>query len=154
MSENKGRFTKGDPRILAGHKVSGRPKKSVVWKKAENKLREALPRLLLMEKNDLQALLASNPNGAEMLAAKYIHEHVVEAVNRFLGKPPTPLTGADGDPLIPEQTAPVLPVLSFRDMTEEEVDRFIAATAAARRAASMPSPDAPQKAADPPPATP
>lgn len=65
---------------------SGLRKKTTAWKNAEEALREALPRILMMEKNKLQILLQSNPNGIEMLAAKYVHEHPIECVNRFLGK--------------------------------------------------------------------
>lgn len=64
----------------------GRPKKTTNWRKAEDLLRETIPRILLMDKNELQQILASNPTGAEMLAAKYVHEHPTECVNRFLGK--------------------------------------------------------------------
>ena len=65
---------------------SGRPAKSTAWKKAEAILREALPRILMMSKSKLSELLRDNPSGAEMLAAKYVHEHPIECVNRFLGK--------------------------------------------------------------------
>ena len=75
-------FVKGDPRRAK----TGRPKKTASWKAAENELRGAIPRVLMMEKNALAALLRDNPTGAEMVAAKLIHEHVPEAVNRFLGK--------------------------------------------------------------------
>lgn len=117
--------------------VSGNPgglkPKSTSWKKAEDLLREALPRLLMMEKNKLQQLIQSNPTGAEMLAAKYLHEHAVEAVNRFLGKPATPLTGADGKDLIPATPAPILPTLDFSGphWTPEALAAFIDATRAA-----------------------
>ncbi|MES2155381.1 MAG: hypothetical protein V4510_09630 [bacterium] len=122
-------FTKNDPRRAKG----GRPKKSVSWKQAEDKLREAIPRLLVMDKNDLHALLASNPTGAEMLAAKYLHEHAVEAVNRFLGKTATVLTGAEGKPLIPTPPPPALPPIDFSGplWTPERLDEFIKATAQA-----------------------
>jgi hypothetical protein len=66
--------------------ASGRPKKSPSWKKAEEAIRDAIPRVLVMRKSDLQRILADNPTGAEMLAAKYVHEHPTECVNRFLGK--------------------------------------------------------------------
>lgn len=113
---------KNDPRI---GKNGGRKRKSVAWKDAEETLREALPRVLLMSKNDLQALLQSNPTGAEMLAAKYIHEHVPAAVERFLGKTPSILTGADGEPLIPKPITPALPPISFIGWTPEQLDKFI-----------------------------
>ena len=91
------KFVKGDPRIQLG----GRPKKSVTWKEAEEALREALPRVLLMTKNELQQALSSNPSGAEMIAAKFLHEHVPQTVERFLGKVADVLTGAEGKPLYP-----------------------------------------------------
>ena len=105
----------------------GRPKKTVEWRRAENALREAIPRILLMKKDMLQRLLQSNPTGAEMLAAKYIHEHVPAAVDRLLGKTPNELTGQGGKPLITAQ--PVLPAINFTDWTEEQIDRFIEKTA-------------------------
>jgi len=132
-------FTKNDPRR---GKSPGRPKKSVEWKDAEEELRTAIPRLLLMEKNDLKKLLESNPTGAEMLAAKYLHEHAVEAVNRFLGKTPNVLTGAEGKPLIPPAAIPILPPIDFSgplwegEAGAKRLDEFIAATAAAVKKAS------------------
>lgn len=123
-------FQKGqaNPGFKKGHKgTGGRPKKSVVWKVAEDALREALPRILLMRKNDLQRLLQSNPSGAEMLAAKYLHEHVPQAVDKFLGKTPSVLIGQRGKPPITVQ--PPLPSISFTDWTAEQIDRFIDITA-------------------------
>ncbi len=97
----KGRpFTKGDPRAEKGRKNGGRPKKTVSWKEAEDLLRDALPRVLKMDKNTLAQLIQSNPSGAEMVAAKFIHEHVPQTVERFLGKVPDVLTGADGAPVV------------------------------------------------------
>lgn len=106
----------------------GRPVKSPRWKKAEAELREALPRVLLMRKSDLQKLLADNPTGVEMLAAKYVHEHENECVNRFLGKMPTVLTGEDGEPLIPTPPAPPPAPINFTGWTAAQIDRFIEAT--------------------------
>lgn len=106
----------------------GRKKKSVQWDKAAAALEEALPRVMLMEKNKLQNLLQSNPTGAEMVAAKYIHEHIPDVVNRFLGKTPNVVTGAEGAPLIPAAPAPILPPISFVGWTVEQIDRFIEAT--------------------------
>lgn len=142
-------FTKNDPRRGTS---SGRPKKSVTWKEAEDALREAIPRLMLMSKKDLKLLLEANPTGAEMLAAKYIHEHVPHTVERFLGKTPTPLTGVDGKPLIPEAAAPILPPLDFSKMSEAQLDRLIEATAAANGRAAAPAPASAPPAADTPPA--
>lgn len=65
---------------------SGRPKKSTNWRKAEDVLREAIPRLLLMTRSEIAKEMAAEPNGAIMLAHRYVEEHTVEAVNRFLGK--------------------------------------------------------------------
>lgn len=110
---------------------SGRPKKTVTWKQAEKELRDALPRILLMTKNDLHSLLASNPTGTEMLAAKYLMEHVPDAVNRMLGKTPNVLTGKDGAPLIPKPAAPVYPAMNFDGWKPEQIDEFIKATSQA-----------------------
>ena len=117
-------FTKDDPRRSPG----GRPKKTVSWKKAEDKLREAIPRLLLMPKKKREKLIADNPTGAEMLAAKYIEEYTPQAVDRFLGKVPTEFTGKDGSPLIPKASMPILPPMDFSGWKPEQIDRFIAAT--------------------------
>lgn len=124
-------FSKGDPRAAKGRGKGGRPKKTVTWKQAETELREAMPRVLLMTKNDLQNMLASNPTGSEMLAAKYIMEHVPDAVNRFLGKTPNVLTGKDGKDLIPKPPTPILPIMSFDGWTPDQIDDFIKATSAA-----------------------
>lgn len=123
---NGRRFTRGDPRT----KLGGRKKKTVNWKEAEDALREAIPRILMMEKAELQALLASNPTGVEMLAAKYIHEFAPKAVERLLGKTPVELTGKDGTPLIPAPPPVVLPPISFDGWKPDQIDAFIAATAA------------------------
>lgn len=122
-------FTKGNP-------GGGRPKKSVSWKQAEEELRDAMPRILLLPKNELSQLLMDNPTGVEMLAAKYLHEHVSEAVNRFLGKTPHVLTGKDGEPLIPKGALPVLPALDFSSWKPEQVNAFIKATAEASKKAA------------------
>ena len=123
-------FTKNDPRAAKGRAKGGRPKKSVSWKEAENALREAIPRILLMPKDDVAKLLKANPTGAEMLAAKYIHEHATEAVNRFLGRIPSEITGKDGAPLIPDAPAPVLPPMDFTGWKSKQIDKFIEATKA------------------------
>ena len=115
-------FKKNDPRINPG---PGRPKKSVTWKKAEEELRKAIPRLLLMTEVELQGFLKKNPTGVETLAARYIDEHLMATVDRFLGKTPNILTGKDGDPLIPEQKAPVLPPIDFSKWKPSQIDRFI-----------------------------
>ena len=125
--KNKGQFVKGDPRINAG----GRPKKPEIWDKAEQALLEAVPRLLLMHKNELQAHLASNPPMHDVLAARFISECPKDAINRFLGKVPLPLTGAEGAPLIPEPKAPLIPPLDFSTWKPEQIERFIDATGAA-----------------------
>lgn len=118
-------FTKGDPRAAAGRKLAGRKPKSVTWKEAEEALREAVPRLLLMPKHALAALLQDNPTGVEMLAAKYIHEHAVEAVNRFLGKVAehvkSELTGKDGAPLVPE-------IVALKNFSTDQLLKLIEAT--------------------------
>lgn len=119
-------FTKGDPRAKKG----GRKKKTVEWKEAEDALREAIPRLLLMPKNELSNLLRDNPTGAEVLAAKFLMESPAKAVERFLGKMPLPLTGPEGKPLIPEGSLPLLPPINFAGWDKAQVDAFIAATAA------------------------
>lgn len=81
----------------------GRKPKSVHWKQAEEALREALPRILMMKKSALQKLLANDPTGVEMLAYKYVLEHETETVNRFLGKTPDNINaeigGRDGSPI-------------------------------------------------------
>lgn len=128
--KRRGQFVKNDPRRSPG----GRPKKTTSWKEAEDALREAIPRILMMEKNALTQLLASNPTGVEMLAAKYIHEHVPQTVDKFLGKTPNVLTGADGKDLIPTPPAPILPPIDFANFKPEQIDSFIAATASAARA--------------------
>ena len=79
-----------------GNKGGGRKKKTVTWKAAEEMLREAIPRVLMMSKNELALLLQANPTGAEMVAAKFIHEETTETVNRFLGKVPNIVTGDGG----------------------------------------------------------
>ena len=119
-------FTKGDPRIAQGHKVAGRKKTPPEWKEMADELRLTIVRLLSLEKNDLTLLLQSNPTGVEMLAAKYIHENAVEAVNRFLGKVEDrikqELTGKDGASFNP----PAL--LDLSKLTPEELLKLIEAT--------------------------
>lgn len=125
MPRGKGRpFTKNDPRSAKG-RGSGRPKKSVTWKKAETALREAFPRLLMMDDIKLEKFLKSNPTGVEIVAARYIKENLKETVDRFLGKTPNVLTGQDGSPLIPEQKAPVLAPIDFSKWSSKQIDRFI-----------------------------
>jgi hypothetical protein len=106
----------------------GGPKKTTSWKEAEDLLRDAIPRLIKMDKNELAELLKSNPTGAEMLAAKYIHEHAVEAVNRFLGKTPetikSEVTGKDGAPLL----AGGVPVIDFSKFSPDKIRALIEAT--------------------------
>lgn len=131
----------------------GRKPKTVQWKDAEDALREALPRLLLMRKNELAKLLQDSPTGAEVLAAKFLMESPKAAVERFLGKMPQALTGAEGKPLIPEGTGAVtiLPQLDFDHplWTEARLDAFIAATAAGRAPAAAPTPTPPSAAPAP-----
>ena len=125
MKRGKGKpFTKNDPRSFRGKGV-GRPKKSVTWKKAETALREAFPRILLMDEISLLRLLKNNPTGVDIVAARYIKEHLPALVDRFLGKTPNVLTGKDGEPLIPEQKAPVLPPIDFSKWSPKQIDRFI-----------------------------
>ena len=125
MKRGKGKpFTKNDPRASKG-RGAGRPKKTVTWKKAETALREAFPRILLMDEISLVKLLKSNPTGVEIVAAKYIKEYLPALVDRFLGKTPNVLTGKDGDPLIPEQKVPVLPMLDLSILTKKQLDKFI-----------------------------
>lgn len=93
-----------------------------------DELRLTIVRLLAMEKNDLTELLKGNPTGVEMLAAKYIHENAVEAVNRFLGKVTEKfsgeLTGKDGAPLVPTSA----PVIDFSKFKPDEIRKIIEAT--------------------------
>lgn len=128
-SQLKGEKKGGDGRIQPGEvrNPSGRPKKSVTWKKAEHALREALPRLLLMPKDKMREILEANPTGAEVLAALYIREHVVEAVNRFLGKTPDVITGEDGLPLIP--AAPALDLGKWTPLALEALRKRLAGDA-------------------------
>lgn len=116
-------FTANDPRRLLAVGLGGRPKKSVTWKEAEDALREAIPRLLLMSADELKKLLEKNPTGAERLAADYIRENVAAAVDKFLGKTATPITGKEGAPLIP--SAPLMDVSKF---TVDELLKIIEAT--------------------------
>ena len=126
-----GTFKKGN----SASKGHGPKKKSVTWLEAEELLRAAIPRLLKMPKNELARLLQENPTGAEMVAAKFIHEHAPEVVNRFLGRMPNVLTGAEGAPLMPAAPpAAPLPPISFIGWTAPQIDAFIAATAAAAKA--------------------
>lgn len=131
-----GQFKPGDPRT----KLGGRPKKTVAWKDAEDELRATIPRILAMTKNDLEKCLKDNPNGYEMLAAKFVVESPKAAVERFLGKMPQVLTGAEGAPLVPAQPAPIIPPMDFKGWKPEQVDKFIEATAAAvARAGAAPA---------------
>lgn len=112
---------------------SGRPKKTVTWKAAEDLLRATIPILVMMTDKELRELMKRGPSVAEALAIAYIQEHPIEAVNRFLGKPATPLTGGDGAPLIPApvpSTTNVFPPLDFAHplWTPERLDKFIEAT--------------------------
>ena len=60
MKRGKGKpFTKNDPRSAKG-RGAGRPKKSVTWKKAEEELRKAIPRLLLMTEDEREKILKKN----------------------------------------------------------------------------------------------
>lgn len=120
-------FVKDDPRRAKG----GRPKKTVAWKEAEDELRATIPRILAMTKNDLETVLKDNPTGYEMLAAKFVVESPKAAVERFLGKMPQVLTGAEGAPLVPAQPAPIIPPMDFKGWKPEQIDKFIEATAAA-----------------------
>lgn len=117
-------FTKNDPRSSKG-RGAGRPKKTVTWKKAEVDLRQAFPRLLLMTSVELKNLLSKNPKVFEMVAAKYIEDYPTATVDRFLSKIPNILTGEGGQPLIPEQKAPVLPPIDFSKWSPKQIDRFI-----------------------------
>ena len=138
---------------------SGKRKNSTSWKEAEEALREAIPRLMNMEQNELKLLLQSNPKGYEVLAAKYIVEHVPQTVERFLGKTPTQITGKDGEPLMPKPAAPILPVFDFTGplWTGDRLDAFIEATAKAIKKptpAAAPAAPAPTAPADEPPSKP
>lgn len=115
-------FTKNDARR---GKSPGRPRKSVSWKAAEDALREAIPRILMLSAADLEAHIKSKPNGADLLAIRYIEENPSEVVNRFLGKVANVLTGEGGKPLIP---ASIGPQLSFEGWTATQIDAFITAT--------------------------
>lgn len=130
-------FTKDDPRR---GKSPGRPRKTVEWKTAEDELRAALPRLMMMSAKELKDLVKNGLSVVDELAIAYIREHPVEAVNRFIGKPATPLTGADGKPLIPPAAPAVnvnLPAMDFSSplWTPEALAKFIDATAAAGKKA-------------------
>lgn len=121
----KGQFIKNDPRIKLGHGLAGRKKTPPEWKEMAEEMRLTIVRLLALEKNALQDLLKANPTGVEMVAAKYIHEHPIETVNRFLGKSPdivkAELTGADGKPLIPDSEA-------FKALTTQQLLALIELT--------------------------
>jgi hypothetical protein len=100
-------------------------------------LRLAIVRILSMDKEGVRVLLSGNPTGAEMLAAKYVHEHPTEAVNRFLGKTPdvikSELTGKDGAPLVPAKK------VDLSDLSDEKLDKLIAAAATAARPKATPT---------------
>lgn len=121
---------KDDPRR---GKSPGRPRKTVEWKEAEDELRAAIPRLLMMSKAELTALVKAGLSMIDELAVTYIREHPVETVNRFLGKTALPLTGGDGKPLIPPAPAVNvnLPAIDFTGplWTPEALAKFIDATA-------------------------
>jgi hypothetical protein len=106
---------------------SGLKKKTVTWKAAEDLLRTALPRIMLMTEEELKKFLKDSPKGAEMLALKYVREYPTKCVDRFLGKVADVLTGADGMPLIPSPPQPVLPPMDFSGWTPDQVERFIIA---------------------------
>jgi hypothetical protein len=110
----------------------GRPKKTVTWQQAEDALREALPRVLLMTETERRELIKANPTGAESLAIKFYEEVPARAIERFLGKMAQPLTGANDSPLIPNSSAilPVIAPMDFKGWTKEQVDEFIKATGA------------------------
>ncbi len=76
-----------------------------------------------MTTDELQRVLKENPTGAERLAADYIREHVAAAVDKFLGKTPTQITGKDGAPLMP-----AAPAMDFSRYTSEELLKLIEAT--------------------------
>lgn len=118
-------FTKNDPRR---GKSPGRPKKSVTWKQAEEALREALPRMIMLTDKERAALVKAGATGAELLAMRYIDEETAETVDRFLGKTPKVLTGANGAPLIPKPVGALLPLMSFEGWTPAQIDRFIEST--------------------------
>jgi hypothetical protein len=116
-------------------KSPGRPRKTVEWKEAEEHLRSTIPLLLMMTEKDLREFIKGEITVGERLAIDYIRESPVEAINRMLGKIPTPLTGAEGKPLIPNPVPAVnvnLPAIDFSApmWTAERLDQFIMATAA------------------------
>ena len=118
-------FVKGDPRIALSAGKQGRKKKPPEWNEMSDDLRLTIVRLMSMKKSELQALLKSDPTGVEMLASKYIYDHAVETVNRFLGKTPdvvkSEVTGKDGKPLVPETNA-------IKSLTRDELLSLIEAT--------------------------
>lgn len=124
---------------------SGRPKKTVKWAEAEAALRAAIPLVMLMTKSQLQKALADDPTGALILAAKFVHESPAKAVERFLGKVPQELTGANGTPLVPP-SAPL--VANFSGWSTQQIEAFVRATAEAKKAPAAPTTPA---ASDPPP---
>lgn len=106
-----------------------------------------------MERSELTALLQGKPTGAEMLAAKYLHEYVPQSIERFLGKVKdvvqSEVTGANGEPLIPAAT------ISLAGLNKADLGRFIAAAEARAKmsaqrvnAAKSVEPLAPKPAAD------
>ncbi|MEK7859300.1 MAG: hypothetical protein AAB320_09190 [Elusimicrobiota bacterium] len=105
----------------------GRPRKTPEWRRAEEALREAIPRIMAMKKNALQQLLANNPIGVEMIAARYLHECVPQVVDRFLGKTPVAVSGKDDQALIPDCPATPPASIDFAGWTSEMVDKFIEA---------------------------
>lgn len=138
---HSGQFKKGDPRARMG----GRKKKTVEWKVAEDALRQAIPLVMMMTEEQLEQALGENPIMAFKLAAEYLKESPDRAVERFLGRMPQTLVGAEGKPLIPAQTSP-LPPIDFNSplWTPEKLDAFIASTqAAASKARQITGPSTP-----------
>lgn len=74
-------FVKGNQQ---GH---GRPQKPAIWKEAEKEIREALPRILRMERRTLEKFVKDeNTTVAEAMAVDYIKRYPDEVIERFLPK--------------------------------------------------------------------